>query len=1034
MNVSTIKSIVQHRFHDIEDIDHSIFKASSSYAGKKYALWIFDCSQTIACEGFDLRAYQDRLLRDDFYRFPGALQWNLYCYFLCDEGEFQKIRNRGLVTAVESDREYARKFVKTPSMLKEELDSLNKISTEANLELPQDVGSIWQNKLKENGLDSVYLDIPYVSVIRQIKSEQKEEIPREKLNAGKTKDEARIEFIEKIELNNYRRRPITRHFEFGRCNLIHGVNGSGKTSLLEAIEVWICGKYRRNKDEPIVHDCLKLKLRGKKNWRSGPSKRSALYRQRDHAWYGNYQARKNVLCSNFARFNFYDSDAAARLEISQDDKDIQTALSRLILGEAATKLAERVTRLIPELKKEERDFSNRVSMAEKLIQKAIASNKELELPANLLSQAYERFLGQVKETGWRGELPSESAEHCLQFLRELNESSATIEYILSELTWLPEPSPAGIDIQLKAITECEEKIEKLVSDGRRAQQEKDEIERQISNQMKKVDICYRWLEYSRAGATQLVTISENYNKATQKKKSLLAARDELVGTDIQQYAEVNEMASAMYARIQADLERKEKIFSDAHTTVTSLEEMHGKIKTLVTEIRTRATDLFEIDAEAVVCPVCGAQYQRGELHERVKHQMLHEAIPELRKAHEKLARMKEEVKDQNRVLRDLEKIQAVAEDAIGITSPGEQAVRTLIKPLLKIERAIAESDRELDRLQRERANLEVKGFTKLELLELSQRLASLSPDITRPVEATVEKLHCDLQKAIELGKRRLIDLLGTIDKIAQCERTLLVQFLGIDFATIDTLNTRFEQLISAKNRLESLNNALVVPSDQPLSSLNIHLNSLGKSCERYVRLQQKDESIQRLIVENQSIIQKAEVDLKNDRPILDRLRHAVSVLERLTREDPQENHVQKFFSENLSQIGNLFCAMHAPRDFKRIEWATDPMGIRAVRISDSISCSVSQLSSGQRNALSLAIFLTMNRKLENAPSLILLDDPVAHVDDLNIVSFFDCLREMLLTCDRQVFFATASSKTANLFQKKFDFLGHEEFRFFHLEP
>ncbi|RKZ10172.1 hypothetical protein DRQ50_14605 [bacterium] len=92
------------------------------------------------------------------------------------------------------------------------------------------------------------------------------------------------------------------------------------------------------------------------------------------------------------------------------------------------------------------------------------------------------------------------------------------------------------------------------------------------------------------------------------------------------------------------------------------------------------------------------------------------------------------------------------------------------------------------------------------------------------------------------------------------------------------------------------------------------------------------------------------------------------------------------------------------------------------------------MSSGQRNALSLAIFLTMNRKVSQGPSIIMLDDPVAHVDDLNILSFLDCLRELLFSCKRQVFFATASPKTANLFRKKFDYLGQDGFREFELRP
>jgi len=58
----------------------------------------------------------------------------------------------------------------------------------------------------------------------------------------------------------------------------------------------------------------------------------------------------------------------------------------------------------------------------------------------------------------------------------------------------------------------------------------------------------------------------------------------------------------------------------------------------------------------------------------------------------------------------------------------------------------------------------------------------------------------------------------------------------------------------------------------------------------------------------------------------------------------------------------------------------------------------------------------------------LIDDPIAHVDDLNCLSFLDYLREVALSGERQIVFATANEKIASLFERKFDFLGETEFR------
>jgi chromosome segregation protein len=63
----------------------------------------------------------------------------------------------------------------------------------------------------------------------------------------------------------------------------------------------------------------------------------------------------------------------------------------------------------------------------------------------------------------------------------------------------------------------------------------------------------------------------------------------------------------------------------------------------------------------------------------------------------------------------------------------------------------------------------------------------------------------------------------------------------------------------------------------------------------------------------------------------------------------------------------------------------------------------------------------------------LIDDPIAHVDDLNALSFLDYLRDVVLQSRRQIFFATASDKLATLFERKFDFLGSSGFNRINLQ-
>ena len=70
----------------------------------------------------------------------------------------------------------------------------------------------------------------------------------------------------------------------------------------------------------------------------------------------------------------------------------------------------------------------------------------------------------------------------------------------------------------------------------------------------------------------------------------------------------------------------------------------------------------------------------------------------------------------------------------------------------------------------------------------------------------------------------------------------------------------------------------------------------------------------------------------------------------------------------------------------------------------------------------------MNTRLQSGPPVLLFDDPVAHVDDINVLSFLDHLRALAIDGTRQIFFATADSKLAGLFRQKFLFLELSAFR------
>jgi recombinational DNA repair ATPase RecF len=132
---------------------------------------------------------------------------------------------------------------------------------------------------------------------------------------------------------------------------------------------------------------------------------------------------------------------------------------------------------------------------------------------------------------------------------------------------------------------------------------------------------------------------------------------------------------------------------------------------------------------------------------------------------------------------------------------------------------------------------------------------------------------------------------------------------------------------------------------------------------------------------------------------------------------------------NRVSIESIFRRIHAPAEFTGLGNTYTTL----VRKAGRVEAKLSQISTGQRAAFALSIFLAQNAQLKSAPPILLIDDPIAHIDDLNSLSFLDFLRDLAVAGNRQIVFSTANEKLATLFERKFDFLGPEGFRRYDLQ-
>lgn len=166
--------------------------------------------------------------------------------------------------------------------------------------------------------------------------------------------------------------------------------------------------------------------------------------------------------------------------------------------------------------------------------------------------------------------------------------------------------------------------------------------------------------------------------------------------------------------------------------------------------------------------------------------------------------------------------------------------------------------------------------------------------------------------------------------------------------------------------------------------------------------------------------------LTEKQTILKRLSSAWDIISKLlSGQNSLESIKYELLKDNAAIISEIFSKIHLPN-----EYDINVKG-EEIKLNHKVSGesrSLNEVSTGQRTAFALSLFLTMNKTLDSGPRVLLLDDPISHIDDVNMLSFLDYLRELAINGDRQIFFATPNTKLAGLFRHKFGFLGDNEFK------
>ncbi len=427
-----------------------------------------------------------------------------------------------------------------------------------------------------------------------------------------------------------------------------------------------------------------------------------------------------------------------------------------------------------------------------------------------------------------------------------------------------------------------------------------------------------------------------------------------------------------------------------------------------------AKELLQNQVDPNHCPLCKTEFEEGHLLTRMMSDiegsasehaaMLQAAIlfesDQLEKSEVTLAILmpvKSFVGNPDQLITVEEALRLIDEEK----STLEQDRYDLDVSLSKIQQLSAEglSSGDLSR------KLLIAGQSELtsldELLQVQAEQKDLLNAYQAAATSALEELNEVRQESEALAARLSIEVLDDTEQFAQVVRK---QILDLDAA------------LGARQTLTSI---LTVDAESTTGHFVINLAAMQQMLINVATAEAVEASNDTEFNQEASTLAELETKIDELDTQIKRAVEADAVLAELAQQRSGGELTNQILTENAAEIARTFASIHMPNEF---ELKTDQGKLAIIRRSNGAEVELNQMSTGQRAAFALSLFLAMNGRLQSGPPILIFDDPVAHIDDINMLSFLDHLRDLAISGSRQIFFATADNKLAGLFRHKFRFL------------
>lgn len=831
--------------------------------------------------------------------------------------------------------------------------------------------------------------------------------------------------LKQLKLVNFRPYPTQREFDFGDVNLIFGPNASGKTSVLEAIELAYCGRNNRNPSVAVPYQ-IELAFRNGEIDVATQNRKLQTFRDRNLNWYGQAEDKSNNLYQSFSRYNFLNTDAAIAIASSGDE--ILGSLSKLLIGPDAARIWHNMERVREYLRLE---IGRKRQLQLRLEKDLVDTRSRLSTVDQFQPQSKDlqpRLLDLFSENRWQYEPKLDEREFLSSTISLLSELVAVSDQIINS-GWINSPvTKSNTETFLVTTQQTVLAAEEALSKMQQAQIDEATQKEEIRTTAIHLELLVK------AAAIVDANLPKVAGERGQIIRSLARTRHLLEGMPNALQSRLSEMIDRDRS-IEKILEStlREKVSAEAELTKAerayqSFAETRARSEQRMQQLRHLATELISGADDKGECPLCHTKFTQAELLTHIAR--------DLDSREEEIAqRFLEEIRVRTNRLNELRIVEAdctwLRLYCVRASLPVSSSLSSMLQTIYSETEKQAVFSNRLAEIDHSLASLAEQGLSLLDLDQWSQQLSSFGLNIEQSTSSQIETI-IRRQTEVASAARQKFSEISTV--LADCSGRLTAIFPNVERspanyqAELAKLKERLATTQRLMENLEQLSKRFRWPTKKPLTELIVAARtaqSLAKDLRDALTEEAQNSQVRQEAIASRDKVQNELGQLLDG---LKKLSKAHEALDILMKEHSLSDEVQQAIVENQSTIEEIFTQIHSPREFSGIGSNLSTL----VKAVDGSEVTLSQVSTGQRAAFALAIFLAQNTQLRSGPPVMLIDDPIAHVDDLNSLSFLDFLRDVSLSTDRQIFFATANAKLAGLFEKKFQFLS-EDFKSIRLE-